>query len=273
MAESRPQWIEKSQFNWDNITSVAAYDYFTSGTLQDNGLAELQIDILSDGNFYFMWRKDGGENTKMDFYINEDRKIFCPGSRDCPISKLTSPREVYPVKKGDTLRWLFTTTNLGHSWTTTVAIPTQSTIQSQIQPPLELLVPSGETRINETHNYKNNKNISILAIQADKSSPQEIGTVIIFTAESDDPNNNDLEFKYYLNGQAISDWNSDRIWIWNTTDNDIGSNQIEIRSRSKNSGDLVGSDSSAYLPYDIGKVIEDGENLQKSYVFSPHVNF
>jgi hypothetical protein len=87
MAESQLQWTEKSQFNWDNISSVATYDYYTSKPLQDNGLAELQIAIISDGNFYFMWGKDGGENTRMDFYINGERKIFCPGSKIAQAQK------------------------------------------------------------------------------------------------------------------------------------------------------------------------------------------
>jgi hypothetical protein len=167
---------------------------------------------------------------------------------------MTPLRDAYPVKKGDILRWLFTTTNLGHDWTATVAIPTQSAFQPQIQTPSESALPISAYGINETKYYQKNEIMPKLIIRMDKQSPQERGTVIKFIAELSDQSNNDFVFRYYLNGQAISDWNSTRTWTWTTTNNDIGANQIQVRSRAKNS-ELGGFENSADLCYDIGIIV------------------
>jgi hypothetical protein len=64
-----------------------------------------------------------------------------------------------------------------------------------------------------------------------RESPQEIGSIITWTAMASDPENDPLLFQFSLNGYVVSDWSDSSIWSWTTTSDDIGENQIEVRVR------------------------------------------
>ncbi|MDD1758617.1 MAG: transglutaminase-like domain-containing protein, partial [Methanotrichaceae archaeon] len=74
------------------------------------------------------------------------------------------------------------------------------------------------------------KSISVpklIGLTPDKPSPQRENTVVIWTANTSDPHNNQILYKFFLNGHPVSKWTRDSKWVWITNDTDIGDNQIE----------------------------------------------
>ncbi|MCJ7445016.1 MAG: hypothetical protein MUO26_10910 [Methanotrichaceae archaeon] len=72
----------------------------------------------------------------------------------------------------------------------------------------------------------------------DKSSPQEVRTVITWTAKANDSYIDQLFYKFFLNGDPITEWIKDGKWVWMTTDSDVGNNFIEVRVSDEEHADL-----------------------------------
>ncbi|MDD4651036.1 MAG: hypothetical protein PHQ34_02285 [Methanothrix sp.] len=86
----------------------------------------------------------------------------------------------------------------------------------------------------------------IESLSLDKESPQEAGAVITWTAEAHDPENDLLFYRFLLNGRPMTEWTSNNIWIWESTDKDEGTNQIDVQVRDgKHSGSSACDDSAA----------------------------
>lgn len=139
IADSKPLWKEKSDFRWHNIHSAPQGNIMrVSSPLLDNGLAELKIEILEDGNFSFQWMKEGGDKTYLRFYINNNEES------QCSDSVLASYSPVPAVKNGDILRWLFTANDQINA-TASVVLPQRSEPSEQgiiFVQPLELNAPN-----------------------------------------------------------------------------------------------------------------------------------
>lgn len=117
-AQSQPLWEDGGNFRWDKVHRMSDSYEYVSKPLIDNGLAELKIRILTDGDFTFEWMKEGGDETRLRFFINKEEK------NQCNDASLTQLRNSYSVKNGDTLKWLFTASKFGN-WTAKVAIRTR----------------------------------------------------------------------------------------------------------------------------------------------------
>jgi len=118
VAEAQPRWSDVNDWRWNNVFSdTQSYKYVSEPLQIDNGLAELTIKIEEDGDFTFNWMKEGGSETYLRFFINNDE------ADRCNEAVLTQSRRSYPVKNGSILRWRFTAKVLGHNQTATVVIP------------------------------------------------------------------------------------------------------------------------------------------------------
>jgi len=84
----------------------------------------------------------------------------------------------------------------------------------------------------------------VTGITSDKQSPQEAGTVVVWSAEATDPESDPMLYRFLVNSQPATDWISSNIWAWNTTDPDVGNDQIEVQVRDGNHAGLEGFDSS-----------------------------
>jgi hypothetical protein len=80
------------------------------------------------------------------------------------------------------------------------------------------------------------QNSTIQSLNPDKPSPQSPGVAIVWKVEAMNPNNEEMQYSYLLKGPATGDmfldktgWISESAWTWNTTDADVGENQIEVR--------------------------------------------
>ncbi len=73
---------------------------------------------------------------------------------------------------------------------------------------------------------------TISSLTADKTSPQEAGSAITWTAEATDVDGDDLEYRFYLDGEiVVQDWSMKSTWVWSTSDSDIGSHYVTVAVR------------------------------------------
>jgi len=63
----------------------------------------------------------------------------------------------------------------------------------------------------------------------DKFGPQEAGTTVTWTAEAKDSENDQISYRFFLNGQPATEWRSEGEWTWITSDASAGDNQVEVR--------------------------------------------
>ncbi|MDD4653236.1 MAG: transglutaminase-like domain-containing protein [Methanothrix sp.] len=78
---------------------------------------------------------------------------------------------------------------------------------------------------------KPNKPPKLISLTSDKLGPQTTGTTSIWTAEAKDPENDRIQYRFFLNNEPETKWQKENTWTWTTTDYDIGDNQIEVRAR------------------------------------------
>jgi len=74
---------------------------------------------------------------------------------------------------------------------------------------------------------------TISSLAADKSSPQVAGTAITWTSKASDPDNDPIQYKFFLDDQPQTDWSYGSSWIWTMTTADIGSHLIEVKIRDR----------------------------------------
>ena len=103
-----------------------------------------------------------------------------------------------------------------------------------------------------------NKPPVVASLTPDKPSPQFAGTVVTWTAVASDPENDQLLYKFFLNGPGTSNSGRSRqngspnnIWAWTTSTKDIGNNQVRVWVRDSKHADPGGSDSNATVNYTI----------------------
>jgi len=68
----------------------------------------------------------------------------------------------------------------------------------------------------------------------DKSSPQEAGAVITWTAQASDPENDPILYRFILNSQPVTDWTLQSQWIWTTSSANVGTSQVEVQVKDGN---------------------------------------
>ena len=85
-----------------------------------------------------------------------------------------------------------------------------------------------------------NQQPMLTALESDKSSPQEAGSSIKWTAKAEDPENDPMSFIFRLKGPSTGDvWKpvnsdpSDNTWKWNTNPEDAGNYQISVSVRDE----------------------------------------
>ncbi|HUI39690.1 MAG TPA: SdrD B-like domain-containing protein, partial [Methanothrix sp.] len=86
------------------------------------------------------------------------------------------------------------------------------------QPPKPEVVPA---RLNQSP--------ALSSLTPDVESPQLAGTIVTWTAEASDAENDPILFRFLLNGTAMTDWQLRNEWDW--TANEIGKSEIEVQVR------------------------------------------
>ncbi len=84
----------------------------------------------------------------------------------------------------------------------------------------------------------------VLELQADKSSPQSIGGLIIWTAAASDPDGDKVFYKFVKNGVDVTDWSESGFWSWDTTSEKKGDYVIAVLVRDGKHNSEKSSDGS-----------------------------
>jgi len=82
-------------------------------------------------------------------------------------------------------------------------------------------------------NYvESNNNLPVLDnLTSDKLSPQNAGETITWTAKGVDAEKDEIQYKFFLNGNAVTEWSSQNSWKWTDTRDSVGKNYIEANIR------------------------------------------
>ena len=68
----------------------------------------------------------------------------------------------------------------------------------------------------------------ITGLTSDRSSPQDAGTVILWTANASDPDGDLILYRFFLNGLPATDWQLSNQWPWITFEGEF---RVEVRVR------------------------------------------
>ena len=78
-------------------------------------------------------------------------------------------------------------------------------------------------------------NVTIESLNPDRISPQKAGSTIVWTANATNPDNVEMVYNFFLKGSATNDeliektgWIAENRWTWNTSEADIGENQVQV---------------------------------------------
>lgn len=85
---------------------------------------------------------------------------------------------------------------------------------------------------------------TVISLASDESSPKLAGAKIHWTATASDPENDPLNYRFYLDGQPKTDWSNNPTWTWTTSITGVMSHVIEVRVKDSKH-DLEGDGSKA----------------------------
>jgi tetratricopeptide (TPR) repeat protein len=91
--------------------------------------------------------------------------------------------------------------------------------------------PSAPTMPEPEVKKESNKPPRTISLTSDKTSPQGAGTAVTWTAEANDPDNDQILYRFFVNGLPVRVWSANSVGVWEPTDANIGDNQIEVRVR------------------------------------------
>ncbi len=92
------------------------------------------------------------------------------------------------------------------------------------------------------------------------------GTAITWKVNVTDSDGDKILYKFFLNGEPVTDWTTVSRWTWTTEDADVGSNQIEVQVRDGKHAGPNGYDarsSGTFMVYLSNKVNEIENSLEE----------
>jgi protocatechuate 3,4-dioxygenase beta subunit len=96
-----------------------------------------------------------------------------------------------------------------------------------------------------------NRPPAISRLTPDMRSPQDAGTTITWTANAADPDGDQILYRFFLNGQPMTDWTAENKWVWETTDANVGNSQVEVWVRDGMHADPNNADDRKSASYTI----------------------
>lgn len=117
---------------------------------------------------------------------------------------------------------------------------------------------------------------SIISFEPTLDSPQQIGMPIGWQAIASDSNNDNIFYRFWLNGprtggkwQILQDWSPTNVWYWRTDEKDVGQSDIRVWIRDDKHADAEDMDASLeYLGYLITKEPDELDVQISSDVYS-----
>lgn len=92
--------------------------------------------------------------------------------------------------------------------------------------------------------FGSNKQPEISGLIQSVVSPNVVGTIIDWNTLASDPEDDQLYYRYFLNGEVQTDWRIDKTWKWDTTGFEPGIYRIEVRVRDEKHAEVDKGDAS-----------------------------
>ena len=80
-----------------------------------------------------------------------------------------------------------------------------------------------------------------LDLTPNMTSPQDVGSIIMWTASATDPDGDPIQYRFWLKGPSTANawvekrgWSTVNTWSWTTTNADVGANQVNVWVRDGN---------------------------------------
>ncbi|HWQ19915.1 MAG TPA: DUF1616 domain-containing protein [Methanotrichaceae archaeon] len=108
---------------------------------------------------------------------------------------------------------------------------------------------------------------TVMDLVAEPSSPQPSGAKITWTATASDPENDPIQYRFFVNDTPANDWSGSNKWSWEAGRSSIGNNRIEVRVRDGMHAKSDGYDGIRSASFRITDTAESSsQNLSKSQV-------
>ncbi len=94
----------------------------------------------------------------------------------------------------------------------------------------------------------------IIDLTSDKTSPQEAGTIITWTADAEDPDGDQVLYRFFLDDEPMTNWTAVNRWAWTAPyyRPDIsGSYQVEVQVRDGKHAEFSGLDDRKSVRFEI----------------------
>ena len=96
-------------------------------------------------------------------------------------------------------------------------------------------------------------NVTLHSLDPDKISPQVAGSAIVWMANATASDDEELLYDFFLKGPATggeliekTGWGAENSWTWNTSEADIGQNQVQVQVKRLGAGGAEGLKSQNY---------------------------
>ncbi|HUS75104.1 MAG TPA: hypothetical protein VMY43_03760 [Methanothrix sp.] len=101
-----------------------------------------------------------------------------------------------------------------------------------------------------------NSKPSLLNLKSDRTSPQDRGIKVTWTAKASDPDKDTVLYQFVLKGPSteeqwlpMTSWTTNNIWTWDTDQSKAGIYTVEVRIRDGYHSDVESSDESKRVAY------------------------
>ena len=113
----------------------------------------------------------------------------------------------------------------------------------------------------------NNKLPVIDSLTSDSLSPQSAGSVVLWMTKATDPDGDTIQYRFFLNGNSMTDWSPQSFWVWSNTKVNPGENHIEVCIRD---GRHANTDSSDDFKTADFTIIDENQSFYENWTVSDY---
>ena len=101
----------------------------------------------------------------------------------------------------------------------------------------------------------------IVSMTSNKASPQETGSTVVWTVNATDAENDSILYRFFLNGQPATGWQSQNRWNWSLSKANEGVNQIEVRIIDQKHSGQESYDDKKNQSFEAAILVDDGSSI------------
>jgi uncharacterized membrane protein len=158
------------------------------------------------------------------------------------------------------------------SWPTRYLEAGEYTITVQAMDGLHSPSDSYDSSLNATMTILEQNQPPILKeLEADPKSPRPLGSLITWTARAIDPEQDELSYRFLLDGREVSGWSPSDSWTWNSSGTAAGDHEITVQIIDGSHASQGSFDGELSRPYTLmeSKMLSGAESAAESSAAPP----